>query len=394
MAGILLGVTAEAVNRTGQAEAAGVLIRPGYGQESEERQIYVEGLAAEGTIPVTVNLSGRTYSEEEANEAYGKLLELLPQQIKGDNPSLDEVRSNLNLISGIGELGIRLRWESTRQDLVDAFGEVHGEGVPEEGERLDLRVEMWDGAHSEQFLLPVRVLPPDKNPLEERIGEFLMSVSQADLQQQNTPWLRLPGKFEGAELRYHTPEEPQFFKMTALGIFCALLLTYKERSDAERAKKQRENQLLLDYPEVVSKLMIFLGAGMTVRTAWERIAGDYQIRQRGGNLRPRPAYEEMYETCCQMKRGVPEGQAYEEFGRRCGLAPYMKLCTLLEQNRKNGSKNLRERLHAEMAEAFELRKHGARRMGEEAATRLLLPLFMMLGVVMVMVAVPALMEFM
>lgn len=389
-----MGAAAEAVNQTGQAEEAGVLVRPGYGQESEERQIYVEGLAAGEAIPVTVNLSGRTYSEEEAHEAYRRALELLPQQIKGDNPSLNEIRSNLNLISGLGELGVRLRWESTRQDLVDAFGEVHGEGVPEEGECLDLRVEMWDGAHSEQFLLPVRVLPSVKNPQEERIREFLMSVSQADLQQQDTPWLRLPEKFEGVELRYHTPEEPQFFKMTALGIFCALLLAYKEKSDAERTKKQRENQLLLDYPEVVSKLMIFLGAGMTVRTAWERIAGDYRVRQKRGALRPRPAYEEMYETCCQMKRGIPEGQAYEEFGRRCGLAPYMKLCTLLEQNRKNGSKNLRERLRAEMADAFELRKHGARRMGEEAATRLLLPLFMMLGVVMVMVAVPALMEFM
>lgn len=55
---------------------------------------------------------------------------------------------------------------------------------------------------------------------------------------------------------------------------------------------------------------------------------------------------------------------------------------------------MRELLRAEMTEAFELRKHGARRMGEEAGTRLLLPLFLMLGVVMVMVAVPAMLEFM
>lgn len=45
------------------------------------------------------------------------------------------------------------------------------------------------------------------------------------------------------------------------------------------------------------------------------------------------------------------------------------------------------------AEAFEQRKHQARRLGEEAGTKLLLPLFMMLSVVMVVIAVPALMEF-
>ena len=67
----------------------------------------------------------------------------------------------------------------------------------------------------------------------------------------------------------------------------------------------------------------------------------------------------------------------------------MKLSGLLEQNRKNGSKNLRETLRLEMAEAFEQRKHQARRMGEKAGTKLLVPLFLLLGVVMVMIMIPA-----
>jgi len=46
-----------------------------------------------------------------------------------------------------------------------------------------------------------------------------------------------------------------------------------------------------------------------------------------------------------------------------------------------------------MTDAFEQRKHQARRLGEEAGTKLLLPLFILLSVVMVMIAVPALMEF-
>ena len=76
-----------------------------------------------------------------------------------------------------------------------------------------------------------------------------------------------------------------------------------------------------------------------------------------------------------------------------GLQSYMKLGGLLEQNRKNGSKNLRNLLRTEMTDAFEQRKHQARRLGEEAGTKLLLPLFILLSVVMVMIAVPALMEF-
>lgn len=94
-----------------------------------------------------------------------------------------------------------------------------------------------------------------------------------------------------------------------------------------------------------------------------------------------------------MKSGKAEGDAYREFGRRCCLQPYMKLSSLLEQNRKTGTKNLRQLLDTEVREAFEQRKHLARRMGEEASTKLLLPLFLMLGIVMVMVAAPAVMTF-
>ena len=42
-----------------------------------------------------------------------------------------------------------------------------------------------------------------------------------------------------------------------------------------------------------------------------------------------------------------------------------------------------------MEEAFEQRKDIAKRLGEEASTKLLIPLFLMLGVVMVMVVAPA-----
>ena len=97
----------------------------------------------------------------------------------------------------------------------------------------------------------------------------------------------------------------------------------------------------------------------------------------------------MCHTISQLKSGMAEGRAYGEFGRRCGLQPYVKLAALLEQNRKTGSKNLKSALELEMVSAFEQRKNLAKKLGEEAGTKLLLPLFLMLGVVMIMIVVPA-----
>jgi 1,4-dihydroxy-2-naphthoate octaprenyltransferase len=74
------------------------------------------------------------------------------------------------------------------------------------------------------------------------------------------------------------------------------------------------------------------------------------------------------------------------------MQQYLKLSGLLEQNRRTGTKNLRDIFQTEMADALEQRKNLALRLGEEAGTRLLIPLFLMLGIVMVMIMVPAMMS--
>ena len=130
----------------------------------------------------------------------------------------------------------------------------------------------------------------------------------------------------------------------------------------------------MDYADLLSKLMVLTCAGLTIRNAWERMVKDYEWAVEQKKQKPRAAYEEMCQTYYQMQSGMAEGDAYREFGRRCKLQSYLKLSGLLE-----------------MADALEQRKNLARRLGEEAGTRLLMPLFLMLGIVMVMIMVPAMM---
>ena len=106
----------------------------------------------------------------------------------------------------------------------------------------------------------------------------------------------------------------------------------------------------------------------------------------------RYAYEEMKIARYRMKSGVPEAEAYAEFGRRCDTASYIKLGCLLEQNIKKGTKGLKSILEGEVREAFADRKLLAKKKGEEASTKLLLPMLLMLLVSMAVVIVPAFMS--
>ena len=91
-----------------------------------------------------------------------------------------------------------------------------------------------------------------------------------------------------------------------------------------------------------------------------------------------------------IENGTSARNALELFGRRCRLPGYTRLATLLAQNLSKGSANLTSMLQAEAADAFEERKHTARKLGEKAGTKMLVPMMMLLGIVMVIITVPAL----
>ena len=94
-------------------------------------------------------------------------------------------------------------------------------------------------------------------------------------------------------------------------------------------------------------------------------------------------------TIYEMESGVTQTKAYERFGRRCRVQSYNRLATMLSQNVRKGATNLAVLLREEAAYAFEERKHTARRLGEKAGTKLLVPMMMLLGMIMVVIMVPA-----
>ena len=170
--------------------------------------------------------------------------------------------------------------------------------------------------------------------------------------------------------------------MTAVAVFLFL-----DRDLHERLEK-RKKILRREYPEIVHKLVLFVGAGLTIRGALQKIAGDYEARRMEGG-RASPAYEELLYTCRELRSGISEGLAYEHFGKRAGLQEYIRLSALLAQNLKRGNSTLLERLREEAEKSGQERLQESKKMGEEAGTKLLVPMVLMLAVVMAVIMIPA-----
>ena len=71
---------------------------------------------------------------------------------------------------------------------------------------------------------------------------------------------------------------------------------------------------------------------------------------------------------------------------------YIKLLTMLEQNVTKGSRGIAASLEQEERNALEERMNMAKKRGEEAGTKLLGPMGILLIIVMLMIMVPAFMS--
>lgn len=363
----------------------GLLAREGYGGSSREEELLVYGLD-EKEQALTVQVSPRVYTKEEADDVFDAAMEQLGEQILGENESLKAVTSDLILPTYLKESGVQIRWHSSEPDSLSSSGTIMTEVLKKQ--ELLLQAELRTGDYRADYEIPVTLVPKPRSQEQELLRSLTDEVIRLDEEQKNEEYLKLPTEYQGKALSYRTAEKQNYSGILLMGAALAAILFLREDSKRKEQEKKREQMLLLDYAEVVSKLQVLVGAGMTVRNAWGRMVHDYEAAE---FRKKRPAYEEMRQTYYQMENGTAEGVSFREFGRRCRLQPYLKLSSILEQNRKTGTKNLRELLRTEVEDAFEMRKNLARRMGEEAGTKLLIPLFMLLFIVMVFIMVPAMM---
>lgn len=158
------------------------------------------------------------------------------------------------------------------------------------------------------------------------------------------------------------------FESVAVGLY------FLTDNDLKKEMDKKMTAWKYQYPDLIHKLVLYLGAGLSIRNAFYRLASQYETVRYANR---------------EMEAGVPESVAYEHFGKRTNLQSYVKLATLLNQNLKRGTNTLFMRLEEEALQSAQERIQNGKKLGEEAGTKLLLPMAMMLGIIMLMIMIPA-----
>lgn len=360
------------------------LIRPGYGEgdRNEELTVRVEG-EQEHTLDITVQ--ERKYTDKEQQKLLEQAVTELEEIIQGGNTSMDEVRQKLVMPSALQDGAVDADWMTDPYGVIDYDGSIIG-AEDEDGTLVEIQGTLTCGSRESVYTAYARVYPPVLSEQEKMEKDIREQALNADERDRYKDTVALPGEIDGKQIVWERPEENLMQTILFLALTAAVCIYLGKDQTIHQKAEERREQLHMDYPDLMWKMAMLIEAGLTIKGTFVRIASQYQ---KEGTGKKRYAYEEVRGTCFEMQSGIPEAEAYERFGRRCELPEYIRLGSYLSQNLKKGSRGLTQFLEQEAASSLEERKKHARKLGEQAGTKMLFPMILMLAVVLVILMVPA-----
>lgn len=356
-----------------EQEIAYDISRPEYGTDDLQQVLIVR--EGEQETQVQVRVPSKEPNAQQAESSLAEAKEILQHYMEQVGTVREEVTLPVNLN------GVEILYETTGDIRIDEEGNL--EIVTDEERRWQEEVHAVLSCgtfiENQSFVLTI-----DTIQNVSFYDEVEMALDDAELTGEA---LLLPRQREsGTEpLRWYLPGSEEgiggwLFLCGALPI-CALLFSEEELRIRGR---KRQKQIQNTYPAILQKLSVFLGVGLSIQAAWERIieTGDPE----------NPLIEEMRLTGFQMRNGLSLQEALYQFSRRMQYPPLKRMASMLSRDLRRGDEFLLDRLQEMNQEAWEEYKKKVRIRSEEAQTKLLLPMFLTLAAILGMVVTPAMMS--
>lgn len=355
-----------------------------------DKNLNIEAVSSEGySEEMSILVKSRRYDEQELDELYETFCEELKKVIVPARETIDNVSTDMNLVSNIEGYPFDIIWHSLAPSVITDRGKI----MKETSEVVELNAEISYEDYFREVLIPVCIKPHNKTAEEvfrEMLGEKIEEMSMSS---ETKEYQELPTEVFGSTVRYSIVKEPTAVYLVIIGITVALLSGLAKDEELIKKAKGRDEQLKTDYSKFVNRIALYYGAGLPIRNIWEKMCAEYEQNRKNGLTGKRVVYEEMLKCNRKMIDGSTQRDAYDTFSERIGITEYTTIIGILKQAVSTGGTDISYVLKERRTAAFEEQKKRAKILGEQAGTKLLAPMFMMLLVVFIIVLFPAFMSF-
>lgn len=179
----------------------------------------------------------------------------------------------------------------------------------------------------------------------------------------------------------------------AAGLLVGPVAAYGLYMDLDKKIKQREQAIVMELPEFLNKIILLVNAGETVREAMLRAVESKALRaEQEKEAVLNPLYVELQQVVNEMRNNRSFAEALQDLSKRCAVHEVSVLVTTMLLNYRKGGGDFVVSLRELARELWDKRIAVARILGEEASSKMVFPMVIILIVVMIIVGAPATMS--
>lgn len=167
------------------------------------------------------------------------------------------------------------------------------------------------------------------------------------------------------------------------GTLLILILVYALYDEVNDRLNKRRMAISRQFPNVVSKLALLVTSGMILDRAWRETAESQSSE----------LYMEMRKTADELSNLVDPMTAYTNFINRCNTKETTKLASAIIQSQSKGNAEIGALLKGMAHEAWQERRHMAKRDSEKANSKLMIPTMLLFIAILIMIMVPVITNF-
>lgn len=336
---------------------------------------------------VTAEINAKTLTKKEEKAYIKKAKKEIDESILGDNEDKDHIKKPLDLQSTYADSFVDCYFDFSPDDLIEFDGTIHFENV-EEDTIVTVFCTLISGESSEVYSFPIKVLKPDLDD-KEGFSYYLAGALEKADEAKGENYI-LPKKVGGKSISFYREFDKRGLILLFIGFMMIPVMIFGEKEQNKKNKKEYQKMLSQNYAVIVEKLALFVNAGIRPKEAFRRILeGRKKLKQKKKGGINNAGYKEIEEMLRSMENGTSEAGAYINLGEAADNKDYRRLSLLLSENLSKGDRFLADELMNEERDAFEKRKHRALSLGEEASTKMVFPMVLLLVSVMLVLIVPA-----
>lgn len=374
---------AAAVVRSSRLDAGNIIEREDYQGNTREQDIR---LSIDGKDTVyALEVAPVEYTEEEFYAHAAEVFAELANTMLGENEDAGHIYRDLKL-AGKDRTGVfSIEWSSDCPEYITSFGEVRTSELKRDTEvALRARLSYLDYSAEQIYFVTVCTKQENvENAETDIVGRFLERLEK---ESRNNKTFVIPNELDGVIISLQRNKKDISVWILLLGVPCSFCVIMLRNGRLKDRVHDRDIILTRQYPMFVNKLSLLLSTGMTLKTGLKQMISEAEYK-------PDILIQEILYTLREIDTGADEASAYEQLGVRLALSSYTRLMNHISRNLRLGTADLPQLMEDEVRLSVELKIELARKKGEEASAKLVFPMIMLMAVIMIIVILPAIVQF-